>query len=650
MTAEPATILVVEDEGIVAKELQHTLGGLGYRVPATAQSSDDAVRLATELRPDLVLMDIRIKGERDGIETASILRQQLDVPVVFLTAYADVATVTRARETEPYGYLLKPIKEVELRTAIELGLFKRVADQRLRQRERWFSTTLRAISDAVIATDASGNVTFLNPGAAELVGVAEDKATGRPLMQVFRAIDEQTREPIRDPLLTVLGERRATELPAGTVIAGPTGDRAIADSAAPIVDERDELLGAVLVFRDVTQERSVQARLAMTDRLASLGTLAAGVAHEINNPLAAIVADTDYIGERLRSTVAALARGDLAAERSAAGMHELIDVIEGMRGGLQRVARIVADLRTFSQPQDDAIAAIDVRDVLHWAMRIVNHHLVTRARVITKLGPCPRVLGSGVRLGQVFVNLLVNAGHALAEGREGGNEVRITSGTDEQGRVVVAITDNGTGIPPHVQRRVFEPFFTTKPVGQGTGLGLAVCHGIVQSLGGEIEIDSEVGVGTTVRVRLPAASTAFVATETPAANRGRSPGRARVLVIDDEPLLASAVRRILERDHDVTIITDASEAMGQLADGRDFDVVLCDLAMPGMSGMDLFEQARARDPKLAERFVFLTGGAWSSRAKAFLEGVPNAHVAKPFQPAVLREIVARTLARRAHDA
>ncbi len=651
MTVEPATILVVEDERIVAKELQQTLGGLGYRVPATATSSDDAVRLANELRPDLVLMDIRIKGARDGIETAAILRETLDVPVVFLTAYADTATVSRARETAPYGYLLKPVKEVELRTAIEIGLFKRLADQRMRERERWFATTLRAISDAVIATDAKGLVTFINQGAAELIGVAELEATGRPLMEVFRAIDEHTREPIEDPLRRVLGERRAVELPAGTVISGPDGDRAIADSAAPIVDERDQLLGAVLVFRDVTQERRVQGKLAMTDRLASLGTLAAGVAHEINNPLAAIVADTDYVGERLRSAAAAFARGDLAAERNGATLHELLDVIEGMRGGLQRVARIVADLRTFSQPQEDAITAVDVRDVLGWALRIVNHHLVSRARVTTRLLACPRVLGSGVRLGQVFVNLLVNAGQALIDGRPGGNEIVVSTSADEFGNTVVSVSDTGTGIPPHVQRRVFEPFFTTKPVGQGTGLGLAVCHGIVQSLGGRIELDSEVGLGTTVRVVLPAASTAFVPTIPPAANRPvRAPGRGRVLVIDDEPLLAAALRRTLEHDHEVTVITDPAHAVAELAGDPDYDAVLCDLMMPGISGMAVFEEARMRDPTLADRFVFLSGGSFTPRVQAFLDGVPNPRLSKPFSSTALREIVARLVAARVTDA
>jgi two-component system cell cycle sensor histidine kinase/response regulator CckA len=244
-------ILVVEDELVVAKDLQRTLSSLGYNVPTTAASAEDALRMASKRCPDVVLMDIRIRGELDGIETASIFRSRFDVPVIFLTAYADAETVARAKAAEPHGYLLKPVKKEDLRSAVEIALYKHVMERRLRERERWFATTIRSIGDAVIATDAAGQITFMNPVAELLSGWRMEDAKGRSLADILQLVDEFTKKAIENPIARALREGRVVNV-EGVAVSREGHQRTIADSAAPIRNDSGDIMGAVFVFRDVS--------------------------------------------------------------------------------------------------------------------------------------------------------------------------------------------------------------------------------------------------------------------------------------------------------------------------------------------------------------------------------------------------------------
>jgi CheY-like chemotaxis protein len=240
------------------------------------------------------------------------------------------------------------------------------------------------------------------------------------------------------------------------------------------------------------------------------------------------------------------------------------------------------------------------------------------------------------------LNLLINAAQAIPEGEPALHVVRASIGMHPDGRVRVEVADDGAGIPPEVRARIFDPFFTTKPVGVGTGLGLSICHGIVAGLGGEIAVEGEPGKGTVFRVLLPAAPAAVEAEPTPLPPVPLR--RARVLVVDDEPLVRRAVQRILSPPHEVETRANGREALAALEGEGGFDLVLCDLMMPEMSGMELHGLLAEREPALASRFVFLTGGAFTPGARDFLSRVPNARVEKPFEPAALRELVLRILA------
>ena len=246
---------------------------------------------------------------------------------------------------------------------------------------------------------------------------------------------------------------------------------------------------------------------------------------------------------------------------------------------------------------------------------------------------------SETRLGQVFLNLVVNAAQAIAEGRANDNAITVTTGVAPDGQVVVEIADTGCGMPPEVLARLFTPFFTTKPVGVGTGLGLSICQRIVTGFGGAITVTSEVGHGTTFRIVLPRARREDTG-ERPATLADPVPRRrGRILVIDDEPMITKALGRTLAGDHAVTSVSSAGEAMALLATAPLFDVILCDIMMPQMTGVELYDELRRRDPALADRIIFLTGGAFTSSTRAFLDSVPNQRVEKPFDPHHLRTLI-----------
>ncbi|HEX4337559.1 MAG TPA: response regulator [Polyangiaceae bacterium] len=628
-TPPPAekTVLVVEDERVVAKDLQRTLIRLGYRVPVTVASAEDAVRAVAQECPDIVLMDIRIRGDLDGIETARILKKRFDVPVIYLTAYADSETVARAKSTEPLGYLLKPVKLDELRSTVEVALHKHEMERRLRERERWFSTTLRSIGDAVVSTDASGRVTFMNPVAETLTGWSTTEARGRHVSEVVHLVDESTNQRLEDPISSALKSGRIIHVD-GSLVAREGHQRAIADSAAPIVDDDGSTVGAVIVFRDVGEQRKVQHDLELTDRLASLGTMVASVAHEINNPLTLVMGGIGLALDELRRR-----KHELGSPR---WLEDLCATLSQAEYGSEQIRNIVADLRTLSRPSADG-TAIDVRRMLNWAIEAASHELRGRVKVTTSYAKTPRVHADETRLGQVFVNLLVNAAQAMMQKPRGESELKVTTSLDAEGRVAVEIADNGPGIPGELLEKIFDPFFTTKKESGGTGLGLSICRGIVTSLGGTVTVESTVGQGTTFKVTLaPAPDDGRAAPSVPPPSSTLS---AKVLVIDDEPMILKLAQRVLGTRHEVVLAEGARAALDALDRGDLYDVILCDVLMPGFSGVDLHEQILLRYPALAPRVVFVSASAFTPRSFDFLASVPNRCLSKPFDRGELERAV-----------
>lgn len=389
----------------------------------------------------------------------------------------------------------------------------------------------------------------------------------------------------------------------------------------------------IVVLRDLTEQKQMQAQLLLAERMASVGTLAAGTAHEINNPMTYVAANLQFIAEELGLLEEAL------DEETMARLRGLVDEAEE---GCRRVRRIVQDLKTFSRDGAPQTGAVDVEAVFDATLRMASNEIRHRARLVRDIDDVPPVLADEGRIGQVILNLLVNAAQVLPEGHADENEIRFSAKRGENETVVIEVSDSGPGISAEDRETIFDPFFTTKPA--GLGLGLSICRNIVTILGGTISVDEAPHGGALFRVELPAAqgATPQPSQISPPRRKSTTPsgtaGRARVLIVDDEVMVARALGRALATDHDVTMVWSGREALERCG-GETFDVILCDLMMPDVTGMDVYESLSENNAEMAHRVVFVTGGAFTKKAQDFLRTVPNPHLEKPLDINALRALI-----------
>ena len=389
------------------------------------------------------------------------------------------------------------------------------------------------------------------------------------------------------------------------------------------------------VAHDVSLERQLQAQLILADRMIAAAMLTAGLAHEINNPLAAVVANVGFALETARlPSVSGL--GEVASQL-------LEDLVEA-QSALDRVRDIVRNVKLLSLGDAHQLRPVDINQQLDSSVRLAPPYLRHGVRVVRSYGDLPLVDGSTSRLGQVFVNLIVNALHAVAGSKDA--EIRLTT-KRERDRVVVEIADSGQGMTPEVIARLFTPFFTTRPMGVGTGLGLSISKAIVFALGGDISVESQPGVGSTFRVSLPAghaARKAPLSLPVPTSKPVLA-ARARILVIDDEPIIGRVLGRMLA-DHDVTVVSSGAAAIRILGEERSFDVILCDLMMPGMSGIDVSTHLARTAPEVAQNLVFMSGGVMLQETRDLVAGITNAFLDKPFDVVKLRALINERMTHR----
>jgi PAS domain S-box-containing protein len=473
-----------------------------------------------------------------------------------------------------------------------------------------------------------GFFVYANPAYMRALGF-EDRAElyARPLATL-----------VEDDEVAVQRARRA-HIQAGQGRSPPHTYRARRRDGAPLLLEVSSVpfeyegkASILSMARDVTAKRQLESQLVRADRLAALGTMAAGVAHEINNPLAYVMLNLEWVERKLPSV-----------QHDASSLRGLLDMLAEAREGADRVATIVRELRSFSRTEGETRRPVELAEVVQSAIRLAGHEIRHRARIATSFANAGKVRANEARLEQVVLNLLLNASQAMPDDQAERNEIALVV-RGEGELAVLEVADNGVGIAADVLPHIFDPFFTTKPVGVGTGLGLSICHGIVTALGGQITVRSQVGEGTRFRIALPTMSDDELAAEAAAGPASDAPAsrqgpRARVLVVDDEQPIANTLRDLLGLEHDVTATTSAREALAAVDSNADFDVVFCDLMMPGMSGIELYERLQAERPGFERRIVFMTGGAFTARAAEFLASVDNQRIEKPFSLGVVERIV-----------
>jgi CheY-like chemotaxis protein/two-component sensor histidine kinase len=371
--------------------------------------------------------------------------------------------------------------------------------------------------------------------------------------------------------------------------------------------------------------------------------LASGVAHEIKNPLAAIAANVELAANDVTCLQEAASAGQKPV------LQRLVAELADARESSARIRHVVQDLGVLSRSDSDITKPVDLHEVLETALRVTANQTRHAASIVRKYGSVPAVLGNEARLGQLFRNLIMNAVKSIPAGDANRNEIRITtqvSGAENAKRVVIEVADTGPSMDENMARRLFTPYFTTKPVGHGIGLELAICHRIATSLGGSIVARGGTGTGNVFRVELPSAGVPAPqhADVTQSVEPSPTTRRGRLLLIDDDRLVLNTLSRVFEREHEAVATLSASEALTIVAEQGPFDLIFCDLMMPNTSGMSFYEKLAKTSPRLADKIVFMTGGAFSADAEKFLMQVRNAHVAKPFDLEQVRALVRSRIA------
>lgn len=609
----------------------------GWSSPDTArlieranQALEAAGTSALWLATPSALLELSPLLARNGVEAAAIVRVTRGdsaLGTLLMTSKASSASQDRLAFLEAVAAQI-----AQALTLTRAFADKEASERRATEQANVLRSVLETVAEGVVVTDERGDFLLWNPAAERILGTGSARVPAKAWPERFGLsfADSMLAVPSEQvPLVRALAGEVVDERQAYQVdIAGAS--KHVTISARPL-DRDGGVSGAVAVLRDVTEEKATQTRLLVADRMASVGMLAAGVAHEINNPLAAVVANLELASTALREV--------LAQPGAPVQLREVAKMLDEANEAGARVRGIVTDLRVFSRSEADSMSAVNIHEVLSSVLRLAKNELRHRAEVVLDYADdVSFVEGNESRLGQVFLNLVMNAVQALPTGQAEQHEIRIRTRALPNAQVLITVADTGEGISAEAMNRLFVPFFTTKGVGIGTGLGLSICQRLVTACGGEIRAESRPGEGAAFHVTLraaaaPPAPAAPVRSERAAASSVR---RAKILMIDDEPVILSILTRALGESHDCSTTTRAADALARLRGGEHFDLILCDLMMPALDGKEFHVQLSQFAPEHAQRMIFLTGGAFTPALQAFLATVSNERISKPFDVAKLR--------------
>jgi two-component system cell cycle sensor histidine kinase/response regulator CckA len=480
-----------------------------------------------------------------------------------------------------------------------------------------FSGLIEANPDGV-AVLADGRYLYVNASWASALGTTASALLGRALLDdVYK--DDQLR------VIKALGPGGSGVTEAAFV--GASGGRVFLELSPFRIPTFDGRPAQGVIGRDVTGLKRSSAQLLLADRMMSIGALAAGVAHEINNPLSYVLGNLGFLVEEL---------GTMAADDPS--REDVVEAVKEAYEGAERVRRIVRDLQAFSRADQEKKAPINLNRTIESAINMAWIEIRHRARLVKELGEVVPVSANEARLGQVILNLLLYSAHSMPEGKADQHHIKIKTAS-EGNFSVVEVTDNGPGVSAEILSGFFDAM-PHRPGGTSGSLGLSIAHSIVVDLGGSITATSELGKGTSFRVLLPGLVDDASAASGPPSIKSPGANRMRILIIDDEPLIAAALKRAL-KGHDLEVMDSGRKAVDILATGASFDLIFCDLMMPELTGMDVYEWVKADRPGLESHIVFMTGGTFTPRAQAFLESVPNPRLEKPFDVEKVRRLIDR---------
>ncbi|HSE83282.1 MAG TPA: response regulator [Thermodesulfobacteriota bacterium] len=582
-----AQIMVVEDEGIVAQDIEMTLQSLGYLVPYVASNADEAIAKAEEIRPDLILMDIVMPGERDGVEAAEEIKNRLDIPVIYLTAYTDDETLQRAKITEPFGYILKPFQKRELYTQIEIALYKHALEQKLKESEEKYRTLIEHSYDLVIETSVDGRFLHLSSNFKYVLGYEPTELLGRSIFENIHPDDR--------PAVMAEFQRAATTLTSGQAVyryMHKNGEWLWLESTGkPFKTTGGEIRG-IIASRDITEHQKIEEERLKIQKLESISTLAGGIAHDFNNMLTAILGNISLAKIRQNPEEKAYKR-----------------LIEAEKACL-RASDLTQQLLTFSRGgapvKKEAFIGELISETASFALRGSN--VGCEFSIAEDLWPVEVDEG---QINQVVHNLVINAEQAMPQG--GVIKIKAENVAFDaqegiplrEGRYVrITVEDEGIGIPQEYLSKIFDPYFTTKQ--KGSGLGLAVVYSIIKNHNGYIQVESEVGVGTKFYIYLPV----YNKLEVEMVDKGGLTeerlirGKGRILIMDDEEIIREVAGEILgQLGYEVEFAKDGSEAIELYKRAKEgdslFDAVIMDLTVPGgMGGKETIEKLKEIDPKV----------------------------------------------------
>ncbi len=641
----PIRILVVEDEFILSEDIKDTLVRKNFEVIGQAVSAHEACELAQHLRPDLVMMDIQLQGEDDGIIAATTIRNRDHIPVVFLTAHTDPATLERAKHAAPYGYLVKPFSDKELEAAVEMAIFRHKADRQVQSMELWLRTTLSSIGDGVIALDPSRRITFINPIAEKLTGWDQHEAIGQPCEEIFK-ITKNTDTAIANPITATLNPFEPVIHEGEYTLTNRFGQEIrISNTSSPIRDAENKLIGAVLVFKDCTENhrikqaaRDLEHKLQEAKRLKSIELMAGGIAHDFNNLLAIILGNAELLAMGVP-----LPTG-------------LPHPAEQIKQASLRAGHLCEQLLAYLGNIPMQMDTIDLNKLAHETRQLVLPLLDPNIDLRIELASeDPLIQGDHKNLQSALRNLLINSAESMSNA-SGVIRLRTFHAEKLPAKVLIPpptfsnvtawicleVSDTGCGIKASLLDQIFDPFFTTKFTGRG--LGLSVVRGMAYAHKAAVAVTSEVHIGTTFQIYLPVAPK-----ETTASSVSPPPIpqniTGRIVIVDDEEHVVNAISTLLiDHGHSVEAFTDPTKSLRYIKENAlNISILIVDLTMPKITGSELINEIKKIKPALP---IIVISGYSETVVRESVKFDSRMHfLAKPFPFPLLRDSIAELISK-----